>query len=170
MTWRSWSGLRSTAWVWRSCRRSARRRTSRVGSLCACWRIGARRSPASSFITPGNGSYRRHWRCSSKPCVCSCTDRVALLRRGVVLEGVTVGYNALEGILAIAAGLAAGSVALKGFGIDSVIEVTSGALWWWRLRAELGSALLGPTVERRSARRAGVRRVALGVYIVIDSA
>jgi len=82
-------------------------------------------------------------------------DRVALLRRGVALEGVTVGYNALEGIVAIAAGLAAGSVALTGFGIDSVIEVTSGALLWWRLRAELGSAPLGPTVERSAARGAG---------------
>jgi divalent metal cation (Fe/Co/Zn/Cd) transporter len=97
-------------------------------------------------------------------------DRVALLRRGVVLEGVTVGYNALEGIVAIAAGLAAGSVALTGFGIDSVIEVASGVLLWWRLRAELGSAPLGPTVERRAARGAGFLLFALGVYIVIDSA
>ena len=97
-------------------------------------------------------------------------DRVALLRRGVALEGVTVGYNALEGIVAIAAGFAAGSVALTGFGIDSVIEVTSGALLWWRLRAELGSAPLGPTVERRAARGAGFLLLALGVYIVIDSA
>jgi len=97
-------------------------------------------------------------------------NRVALLRRGVVLEGVTVGYNALEGIVAIASGLAAGSVALTGFGIDSVIEVTSGALLWWRLRAELGSAPLGPTVERCAARGAGFLLLALGVYIVIDSA
>ena len=49
-------------------------------------------------------------------------ERVTLLRRGVALEGVTVGYNALEGIVAIAAGLAAGSVALTGFGIESLIE------------------------------------------------
>ena len=90
-------------------------------------------------------------------------NRVALLRRGVVLEGVTVGYNTLEGIIAIAAGLAAGSVALTGFGIDSVIEVTSGALLWWRLRAELGSAHLGPTVERRAARGAGFLLLALGI-------
>jgi len=87
-----------------------------------------------------------------------------------VLEGVTVGYNALEGIVAIGAGLAAGSVALTGFGIDSVIEVTSGVLLWWRLRAELGSAPLGPTVERRAARGAGFLLLALGVYIAIDSA
>src|SRR5256886_17625742 len=82
--------------------------------------------------------------------------REAALRQGITLEGVTVGYNALEGLVAIAAGLAAGSVALTGFGIDSVIEVTSGALLWWRLRAELGSAPLGPTVERRGAPRGGV--------------
>ena len=63
-------------------------------------------------------------------------NRVALLRRGVVLEAVTVGYNALEGVIAIVAGLAAGSVALTGLGIDSVIEVTSGVLLWWRLRAD----------------------------------
>ena len=66
--------------------------------------------------------------------------RDAALGQGVVLEGVTVGYNALEGVIAIAAGLAAGSVALTGFGIDSVIEVTSGVVLWWRLRAEIGRA------------------------------
>jgi divalent metal cation (Fe/Co/Zn/Cd) transporter len=95
--------------------------------------------------------------------------RAAALRRGITLEGVTVGYNTLEGLVAVAAGIAAGSVALTGFGIDSVIEVTSGALLWWRLRAELGSAPLGPTVERRAARGAGFLLLALGVYIVTDS-
>jgi divalent metal cation (Fe/Co/Zn/Cd) transporter len=88
----------------------------------------------------------------------------------VVLEGLTVSYNALEGVVAIAAGVVAGSVALTGFGVDSVIEVTSGALLWWRLRAELGSAPLGPTAERRAARGAGFLLLALGVYIVTDSA
>jgi hypothetical protein len=69
--------------------------------------------------------------------------RAAALRQGITLEGVTVGYNTLEGLVAIAAGIAAGSVALTGFGMDSVSEVTSGALLWWRLRAELGLAPLG---------------------------
>ena len=95
--------------------------------------------------------------------------REAALRQGITLEAVTVGYNALEGLVAIAAGIAAGSVALTGFGIDSVIEVTSGALLWWRLRAELGLAPLGPTVEHRAARGAGFLLLALGVYIVTDS-
>jgi len=96
-------------------------------------------------------------------------DRVALLRRGIALEAVTVGYNTLEGLVAIGAGIAAGSVALTVFGIDSAIEVTSGALLWWRLRVELGLAPLGPTTERRAARRAGFLLLALGVYIVTDS-
>ena len=87
-----------------------------------------------------------------------------------MLEGVTVGYNALEGLVGIAAGLSAGSVALTGFGVDSIIEVTSGVLLWWRLHAELGAARLGPAVERRAARGAGVLLLALAVYIVIDSA
>src|SRR5437588_11349573 len=96
-------------------------------------------------------------------------NRVAVLRRGVALEGMTVGYNALEGVIAIAAGLAAGSVALTGFGIDSVIEVASGAVLWWRLRAELGAARVAPTVEARAARWAGVLLLAHAVYIVADA-
>src|SRR5437764_13086857 len=88
-------------------------------------------------------------------------NRVAVLRRGVALEGMTVGYNALEGVIAIAAGLAAGSVALTGFGIDSAIEVTSGRLPWWRLRAERGAARVGSGVEARAAGRACVLLLAL---------
>jgi divalent metal cation (Fe/Co/Zn/Cd) transporter len=98
------------------------------------------------------------------------SSRSSLLRRGVVLEGLTVGYNALEGVVAIAAGLAAGSVALTGFGIDSVIEVASGGLLWWRLRAELRSSVVGPTAEARSARWAGILLLALALYIVVESA
>src|SRR5437870_10157902 len=86
----------------------------------------------------------------------AAVSREVGLRRGVALEAVTIGYNALEGIIAIAAGLAAGSVALTGFGVDSVIEVTSGVVLWWRLRAELGAARVGPAVEARAARWAGV--------------
>src|SRR5207245_11187761 len=85
--------------------------------------------------------------------------------RGVALEGLTVSYNALEGVVAIAAGLVAGSVALTGFGIDSVIEVASGGVLWRRLRAELGAARVGPAVEARAARWAGIRLPARAVYV-----
>jgi divalent metal cation (Fe/Co/Zn/Cd) transporter len=59
--------------------------------------------------------------------------------------------------------------ALTGFGADSVIEVVSGAVLWWRLRAELGAAAVGPRVEARAARWAGALLLGLGAYIVIES-
>lgn len=85
------------------------------------------------------------------------------------MEGLTVGYNAVEGLVAIAAGLVAGSVALTSFGVDSVIEVTSGVLLWWRLRAELGSEPVRATVEQRAARWAGLLLLCLAAYIVIEA-
>ncbi len=51
-----------------------------------------------------------------------------------------------------------------------MIEVTSGVLLWWRLRAELGVAALGPTVESRAARGAGGLLLGLAVYLVVESA
>src|SRR5213593_2472231 len=95
--------------------------------------------------------------------------RAVLLRRGAALEVLTVSYNAVEGLVAIAAGVAAGSVALTGFGVDSVIEVASGVVLWWRLRAELGSSDLGPAVEGRATRWAGALLLALAGYLVIES-
>lgn len=97
-------------------------------------------------------------------------DREGALRRGLLLEQVTVGYNVLEGMIAIAVGVAAGSVALTGFGIDSLIEVTSGAILWWRLKAELGAAALRMSVEATARRLAGALLLALAVYLVVESA
>ncbi len=54
-------------------------------------------------------------------------DRTQLVRQGRLLEYFTVGYNSLEGLISIVAGLIAGSVSLVGFGLDSVIEVTRGS-------------------------------------------
>lgn len=96
-------------------------------------------------------------------------SRAVWLGRGVTLEGFTVGYNMAEGVIAIVAGAAAGSVALTGFGIDSVIEVSSGILLWWRLRAELGAPPLAAQVEARAARGAGALLLALGAYLLADA-
>lgn len=63
--------------------------------------------------------------------------RTALLSRGIWLEYFTVGYNIIEGVVAVGAGIAAGSVALVGFGLDSSIEVVAGGAVLWRLRREL---------------------------------
>jgi len=63
-------------------------------------------------------------------------ERNALLERARRLQWLTVGWNAVEGIIAIAAALAASSVVLLGFGLDSFIEMTSGLVILWRIRAE----------------------------------
>ncbi|MGH9557157.1 MAG: hypothetical protein ACRD2Y_15170, partial [Terriglobales bacterium] len=62
--------------------------------------------------------------------------REELVRRGLRLEMLTVAWNWAEAVIGIAAGLLAGSIALVGFGLDSVIEVSSGAILLWRLRAD----------------------------------
>ena len=64
-------------------------------------------------------------------------NRAALVKRGRYLEYFTIGYNSLEGLIAVAAGLLAGSIALVGFGFDSLIEVTSGGVLLWRLHADI---------------------------------
>ena len=64
-------------------------------------------------------------------------SRAAAVRRGKRLEYLTILYNSLEGLVAIVSGLVAGSIALVGFGFDSVIEVTSGAALLWRLSADV---------------------------------
>jgi len=63
-------------------------------------------------------------------------SRDSLIRRGQRLEYFTIGYNSIEGIVAVVAGLIAGSLALVGFGFDSVIEVISGLTLVWRLHSD----------------------------------
>ena len=58
-------------------------------------------------------------------------ERPAAVLRGRRLEYFTVVWNTLEGLIAVVAGLIAGSISLVGFGIDSFIEVTSGAVLLW---------------------------------------
>jgi len=67
----------------------------------------------------------------------SILTRSELVRRGQRLEYFTIGYNSLEGPVSIVAGIVAGSVSLIGFGLDSLIEVTSGAALLWRFRHDL---------------------------------
>ena len=100
------------------------------------------------------------------------TERLALLRRGQLLEAATVGWNLLEGIVAVSAGALASSVALIGFGIDSFVETVSGAIVAWRLLSELhgraDKAGVG-ALERRAGRIAGALLLGLASYIAIDA-
>jgi divalent metal cation (Fe/Co/Zn/Cd) transporter len=98
-------------------------------------------------------------------------DRPGLLRRGLRLEYLTVSWNVVEGVLAVAAALAAGSVALLGFGLDSFVETASGAIIVWRLLAEQRATDHEriEAVEHRAQRLVAASLVGLAVYIVYDA-
>jgi divalent metal cation (Fe/Co/Zn/Cd) transporter len=91
-----------------------------------------------------------------------------LVRRGEKLEYFTIVYNSAEGLVSIAAGILAGSVSLIGFGLDSLIEVTSGAALLWRLHHDLDHSRR-EQVERITVKIVGWCFVALALYIVYES-
>ncbi len=86
----------------------------------------------------------------------------ANIQRGRRLEYLTIGWNSLEAVVAVAAGLMAGSIALVGFGVDSVIEVSSGAILLWRLFA-------GEHREQLALKLVGVSFLALAAYIGFEA-
>jgi divalent metal cation (Fe/Co/Zn/Cd) transporter len=95
-------------------------------------------------------------------------DRESQVKRGRKLEYFTIIYNSVEGLVSIVAGLFAGSVSLIGFGIDSVIEVTSGAALLWRLNHEFNPERR-ESAERTTLRIVGICFIALAIYILYDS-
>lgn len=86
----------------------------------------------------------------------------ASVRSGRRLEYLTIGWNSLEAIAAIGAGIIAGSVALIGFGFDSIIEVSSGAVLLWRL-------VSGEHRERLALKLVGISFLALAAYVAFDA-
>jgi divalent metal cation (Fe/Co/Zn/Cd) transporter len=91
-----------------------------------------------------------------------------LVRRGQRLSVATLLYNTVEAIVAIAAGLVAGSIALVSFGIDSGIELAASVTALWRLNADADD-LRRERVERASHRLIGALFMALAVYIVWEA-
>ena len=93
------------------------------------------------------------------------TGRDGLLARGLRLEYFTVLWNAAEAVVGIAAGVAAGSLALLGFGFDSVVEASSASVLIWRLRAERSGARGADEVERKALRLVAGAFVTLALYV-----
>ncbi len=96
-------------------------------------------------------------------------ERARVAARGQRLEYFTIAYNSLEGVIAVVFGALAGSIALVGFGFDSVIEVTSGAALLWRLRAEMDDGRR-ERAEARSLRVVGICFLALAAYVGYEAA
>lgn len=102
-------------------------------------------------------------------------DRTSLLRRGRALALASVAYNVLEGVVALVAGSRADSVALTGFGLDSLIEVGSAVFVGWGLHLELvarpsDDPARFERAQRRSAMVAGGLLCVLALLLVVDAA
>jgi divalent metal cation (Fe/Co/Zn/Cd) transporter len=93
------------------------------------------------------------------------TERRRLLgRRARLLAGASVSYNLVEAVIAISAGVVAGSVALVAFGLDSVVEVSSGLVILWQFRHPMPESR-----ERRALRLMAVSFFALAGYVAFES-
>ena len=91
-------------------------------------------------------------------------QRRRLGRRAQLLAGASVAYNVVEAVVAVSAGLVAGSVALVGFGLDSVVEVSSGLIILWQFRHRLPESR-----EHQALRLLAFSFFALAAYVSFES-
>ncbi len=94
--------------------------------------------------------------------------RQAIAQRGKRLEYFTIAWNSLEGIIAVVAGIVAGSISLVGFGVDSFIEVTSGAALLWRMSVDADERRR-EQIEQTTLRIVGACFLALAAYVAYES-
>lgn len=95
-------------------------------------------------------------------------ERTAVLHQGRRLEYFTIVWSALEGLVAVIAGVVAGSISLVGFGIDSFIEVTSGSTLLWRMSVDADVSSRERN-ERRALKIVGVCFFGLAAYVAYES-
>ena len=93
-----------------------------------------------------------------------------LHKKALLLSYFTVGYNILEGVASIAAGLLAGSIALVGFGLDSFVESISGSVMIWRFRKHGKiSEVEEEKVEKKAVKLVAYSFFILGAYVLYES-
>jgi divalent metal cation (Fe/Co/Zn/Cd) transporter len=98
--------------------------------------------------------------CSAVP------ERNALRRRAIRLEYLTITWNSVEAIVALTAGGCAASIALIGFGLDSIIEMVSGATLLWRFKQQ---SLAEHHAESRAVKVVGFTFFALAAYVSYEA-
>lgn len=104
------------------------------------------------------------WQDQVMPPESSPDRRAALLRRGIHLEWITIGWNTIEAGVAIAAGVVAHSIVLVAFGLDSAIEIFSATVTLGHLQGGADEAR-----ERRATRLVAGSLVALALYVTVES-
>lgn len=99
--------------------------------------------------------------------------RSATIKRAANLAYLTIGWNVVEGVIAVSAAASAGSVALLGFGLDSFVESTSGLIVLWRLSRERrstgASADAIEKLDRRAHRLVAGTLFLLAAYVSVDA-
>jgi divalent metal cation (Fe/Co/Zn/Cd) transporter len=97
-------------------------------------------------------------------------DRTTMINQAFWLEYLTLAWMTIETAVAIASGIAANSLTLVAFGIDSVIELASAGILVWRLTVELRHGqMLAESAERKASRIGGALLFALAVYVVASA-
>lgn len=96
----------------------------------------------------------------------SAAGSEALRRRALHLEYFTVGWNVVEAAVALAAGIASSSIALVGFGLDSIIETSSGVALLWRFKQQ---SLSEHRAESRAVGFVGITFLALAAYVGVEA-
>ena len=95
-------------------------------------------------------------------------DRPQALRRARLLNRVTIGWNVVEAVVALAAGVAAGSLGLVAFGLDSCVEVSGALVLAWRLAREERTGCTQPD-DRRATRALAVCFFALAGWVSVNA-
>lgn len=98
----------------------------------------------------------------------SRSTRDTAVRQARWLNAATIGWNSIEGVVAVAAGLVAGSVSLIGFGFDSAIEVSAALVLSWRLRQERGDRCT-QEADTRATKAIAVSFAALALYVGVEA-
>jgi divalent metal cation (Fe/Co/Zn/Cd) transporter len=97
-------------------------------------------------------------------------DRHALIQHAFRLEYLTLAWMMIEAVVAISSGIAAGSLTLTAFGIDSLIELASAGVLVWRLTVELKHGeTFAEKAERTASRIGGALLFALAAYVVASA-
>src|SRR5215472_15685646 len=97
-------------------------------------------------------------------------DRTQLIRDAFRLEWLTIGWMVVEAVVALASGIAAGSLVLVAFGLDSVIELMSAGVLVWRLSVELRDCRASSeNAERIASRIGGSLLFALAAYVIASA-
>ena len=99
------------------------------------------------------------------------SQRDRWMRLGLRLVVATMAYNTVEAVVAVWSGIAAGSIALVGFGLDSIIELAAAGVLLWRLAVEARGAAqeVVERSERRVLRFVGGTFIALALYVTVEA-